>query len=37
MKNCPNCQASVSDTAKFCVKCGFNLKKLEEKKQEEAR
>ena len=30
MKTCPNCQASVSDTAKFCVKCGFNIKKFEE-------
>ena len=30
MKNCPKCQASVSDTAKFCVKCGFNIKKYEE-------
>ena len=30
MKNCPKCQVSVSDTAKFCVKCGFNIKKFEE-------
>lgn len=30
MKQCPKCQANVSDTAKFCVKCGFNIKKYEE-------
>ena len=30
MKNCPKCQAMISDTAKFCVKCGFNIKKYEE-------
>ena len=30
MKACPKCQVSVSDTAKFCVKCGFNIKKFEE-------
>ena len=30
MKTCPKCQASVLDTAKFCVKCGFNIKKYEE-------
>ncbi len=30
MKTCPNCQASISDTSKFCVKCGFNIKKYEE-------
>lgn len=30
MKNCPKCQASISDTAKFCVKCGTNIKKYEE-------
>ena len=30
MKQCPNCQASVSDTAKFCMLCGFNIKKHEE-------
>ena len=30
MKKCPKCKASVSDTAKFCVKCGFNIKKHEE-------
>ena len=35
MKNCPKCQASVSDTAKFCVKCGFNMKKHEQEVQKE--
>ena len=30
MKSCPNCNASVNDTAKFCNKCGFNIKKHEE-------
>ena len=30
MKSCPKCKASVSDTAKFCIKCGFNIKKHEE-------
>ena len=30
MKTCPKCQAMISDTAKFCVKCGFNIKKYEE-------
>lgn len=30
MKNCPKCNANISDTAKFCVKCGFNIKKYEE-------
>ena len=30
MKTCPKCQSTVSDTAKFCVKCGFNIKKHEE-------
>lgn len=30
MKQCPNCQANISDTAKFCVKCGFNIKKYKE-------
>lgn len=33
MKNCPKCQASVSDTAKFCVKCGFNIRKFEEENE----
>ncbi|MBR2025069.1 MAG: leucine-rich repeat protein, partial [Clostridia bacterium] len=27
MKECPNCQASINDTAKFCRNCGFNVKK----------
>lgn len=30
MKPCPKCGTNVSDTAKFCVKCGFNIKKHEE-------
>lgn len=30
MKQCPKCEASISDTAKFCVKCGCNIKKYEE-------
>ena len=30
MKTCPQCNAMVSDTAKFCIKCGFNIKKYEE-------
>ena len=30
MKNCPNCKYEVNDTAKFCKKCGFNIKKYEE-------
>lgn len=30
MKTCPQCNAIVSDTAKFCIKCGFNIKKYEE-------
>ena len=30
MKQCPKCNASVGDTAKFCVKCGCNIKKFEE-------
>ena len=30
MKNCPNCNASVIDTAKFCHKCRFNIKKYED-------
>lgn len=34
MKTCPKCQASVSDTAKFCNKCGFNIKKYEEENTE---
>ena len=35
MKNCPKCNASISDTAKFCVKCGFNIKKYEEESSKE--
>ena len=30
MKQCPKCQANISDTAKFCMECGFNIKKYEE-------
>ena len=30
MKQCPKCQANISDTAKFCVECGCNIKKYEE-------
>ena len=30
MKECPKCKAQVADTAKFCIKCGFNIKKHEE-------
>ena len=30
MKTCPNCNASVIDTAKFCHKCRFNIKKYED-------
>ena len=33
MKECPKCKAQVSDTAKFCIKCGFNIKKHEEEKE----
>ena len=35
MKNCPKCNANISDTAKFCVKCGFNIKKYEEEASKE--
>ena len=35
MKTCPNCKSTVSDTAKFCVKCGFNIKKYEENAAQE--
>ena len=35
MKTCPNCKQTVSDTAKFCGKCGFNIKKYEENDIEE--
>ena len=31
MKLCPNCQAELKDTAKFCNECGFNVKEYEEK------
>ena len=27
---CPNCRAELIDTAKFCRKCGFNIKKYKE-------
>lgn len=30
MKQCPKCNASIIDTAKFCSKCGVNIKKYEE-------
>jgi len=30
MKQCPKCQANISDTAKFCMECGCNIKKYEE-------
>ena len=35
MKQCPNCNASVKDTAKFCTRCRFNLKEYEEKQTAE--
>ncbi len=35
MKSCPKCQSAVSDSAKFCVKCGFNIKKYEEDAEKE--
>lgn len=35
MKQCPNCHTNISDTAKFCVKCGFNVKKYEEEQAQE--
>ena len=25
MKQCPKCQANISDTAKFCMECGASL------------
>ena len=31
-KNCPKCNAEISETAKFCRKCGVNLKEFEELK-----
>lgn len=30
MKTCPSCHAEVVDEAKFCNKCGFNIKASEE-------
>ena len=30
MKQCPKCQANISETAKFCMECGCNIKKYEE-------
>ena len=33
MKICPNCNASVIDTAKFCHKCRFNIKKYEDEQK----
>lgn len=30
MKKCPQCNANISDTAKFCPMCGYNIKKYEE-------
>jgi len=30
MKQCPKCQANISDTAKFCMECGCNIKKYED-------
>ena len=36
MKICPNCKASVIDTAKFCHKCRFNIKKYEEEQENTA-
>ncbi len=30
MKQCPKCQANISDTAKFCMECGCNIKKYAE-------
>ena len=30
MKQCPKCQVNISDTAKFCMECGCNIKKYEE-------
>ena len=35
MKQCPKCQASISDTAKFCIKCGCNIKKFEEEQAQQ--
>lgn len=30
MKKCPKCNAEVNDSVKFCIFCGFNIKKHEE-------
>ena len=30
MRKCPKCNANISDTAKFCVKCGCNIRQYEE-------
>ena len=30
MKQCPRCNASVTESAKFCSKCGFNIKQYDE-------
>ena len=35
MKECPKCHATVKDEAKFCHKCGFNIKKYEEENAKE--
>jgi hypothetical protein len=35
MKTCPKCKSSVKETAKFCIKCGFNIKKYEEEQASE--
>jgi ribosomal protein L40E len=35
MKNCPNCNASVIDTAKLCHKCRFNIKKYEDEQAQQ--
>lgn len=29
MKVCPKCKSKISDTAKFCMKCGLNIQKYE--------
>ena len=30
MKTCPKCHKKVKDTTKFCVYCGFNIRKFDE-------
>ena len=30
MKQCPKCGANAADNAKFCIRCGFNIKKYED-------